>query len=58
VGLCVQTGELRSDLDVPALAYELHALALKFHLEQRLLRSPKAIERAHAAFERLLAASA
>lgn len=55
IRLCVETGELRADTDVAALAYELHGIALKFHLEHRLLRSPKALDRANLAFDRLLA---
>lgn len=55
--LCVQTAEFRPDLDVQGFAFELHGIALKFHLEHRLLRSPKAVDRAHAAFERLIAAA-
>jgi AcrR family transcriptional regulator len=54
VRLCIETGELRADTDPAAIAYELHGIALKFHLEQRLLRSPKAFERTNHAFERLL----
>jgi AcrR family transcriptional regulator len=54
VRLCVDTGDFRSDLDVKALAYDLHAVAMKFHLDVRLLRSPIAAERARSAFDRLL----
>lgn len=52
--LCVDVGDFRADLDVPAFAYDLHGIALKYHLERRLLRTPKADERVRAAFERLL----
>jgi AcrR family transcriptional regulator len=55
VGLCIETGELEVGTDPAGVAYELHGIALKFHLEHRLLRSPTAIERANAAFDRLLA---
>jgi hypothetical protein len=57
VSLCVETRELAPDTDAAGIAFELHGIALKFHLEHRLLRSPKAIERAHAALERLLTAA-
>lgn len=50
-----QLGELRRDLDPEQLAYEIHGVGLVCHETARLLRDPRAVERARAAFERLLA---
>jgi AcrR family transcriptional regulator len=55
VASAVEHGEFRADLDVELLAYELHSIALKYHLEARLLRSKKALALARRAFQRLLA---
>jgi AcrR family transcriptional regulator len=55
VASAVEQGEFRADLDVELLAYELHSIALKYHLETRLLRSKKALVLARRAFQRLLA---
>jgi AcrR family transcriptional regulator len=50
-----RAGFLRPDRDPDQLAFELHAIGLACHETARLLRDPRALERAHAAFERLLA---
>lgn len=55
VASAVEQGDFRADLDVELLAYELHSIALKYHLEARLLRSKKALALARRAFQRLLA---
>lgn len=48
-------GELRRDLDPEQLAFEIQGIGLACHETARLLRDPRALERARAAFERLLA---
>ncbi|MCA9607069.1 MAG: TetR/AcrR family transcriptional regulator [Myxococcales bacterium] len=55
--IAIDEGHFRADLDVEQWAYELWGLALGYHWYSRLLRDPKALERAQAAFERLLASS-
>lgn len=55
--LAVSEGQWRSDLDLEQFVGEMHGIALKFHLDCRLLRHPQASERAHLAFERLLSAA-
>jgi AcrR family transcriptional regulator len=54
VRLCVEAGQLPADLDTSAFAYDMHGVAMKFHLDLRLMRSPVALERARSAFDRLL----
>jgi AcrR family transcriptional regulator len=54
VRLCVEVGHFRPEVDVAALAYDLQGVALKYHLDLRLLRAPEAHERALGAFDRLL----
>jgi AcrR family transcriptional regulator len=49
------SGELRRDLDPHQLAFEIQGIGLTGHETARLLRDPRAVERARAAFERLLA---
>lgn len=56
--IAVTEGHFRADLDVEQWAYELWGLALGYHWYSRLLRDPKALERAQRAFERLLDSSA
>jgi AcrR family transcriptional regulator len=51
----VQQGAFRADLDTELFAFELHSILTKYHLEQRLLRSKKAVTLARRSFERLLA---
>jgi AcrR family transcriptional regulator len=48
-------GHLRKDLDSAQLAFELHGIGLAWNFQTRLLRDPRARERAMAAFERLVA---
>jgi hypothetical protein len=50
-----QEGHLRADVDEDQVLFEIHGLILALHYEARLLRSPGAIARAQAAFERILA---
>lgn len=47
-------GQLRSDADPAQLAFELYGIMLVAHHATRLLRDPRADERARRAFERLL----
>jgi AcrR family transcriptional regulator len=50
-----ETGDFRRDLDPEQLAFELQGIGLAWHESGRLLRDPRALERARTAFERLLA---
>lgn len=52
--IAVQEGHFRADLDVEQWAYELWGLALGYHWYSRLLRDPKALDRAQRAFHVLL----
>ncbi len=52
--IAVEEGHFRSDLDTAQFAYELHSIALSYHYFQRLLRDPKARDRAATAFEDLI----
>lgn len=52
--LAVQTGELRADVDTQAFASDVHAIAMKYHIDSRLMRLPTALERARNAFRRVL----
>ncbi|HYG62317.1 MAG TPA: TetR/AcrR family transcriptional regulator [Thermoanaerobaculia bacterium] len=55
--LAVEAGHFRPDLDLGQFAFDMDCIALGYHHSQRLLRDPKAGERARFAFERLLAAA-
>jgi len=57
VRLAIDEGHLRSDVDTEQVVSDLHAIALKYHLDQRLLRSARALPRARAAFQRLIDAA-
>ena len=48
---------LAPDTDVEQILFELHGLILSLHHDARFLRSPGALERAHAGFERVVASS-
>jgi AcrR family transcriptional regulator len=48
-------GDLRPDVDPDQLAFEIQGIGLACHETARLLRDPRALDRARAAFERLLA---
>ena len=54
----VEQGQLRRDLDVEQLAFELHAIGLGFNFAFRLLDDAGARRRAERAFEQLLANAA
>jgi len=51
----VSEGHLRADTDVQQLLFELHGLVLALHHDARFLQSPGAVDRARAAFDRLIA---
>jgi len=50
----VELGHLRADVDAAQLVFEMHGLILALHHDARFLRNPGAVERARAAFERLV----
>ncbi|WP_159627772.1 TetR/AcrR family transcriptional regulator [Massilia puerhi] len=50
----VEVQHLRADLDAAQLVFEMHGLILALHHDARFLRNPGAVERARAAFERLV----
>lgn len=47
-------GHFRGDLDPEQLAFEVHAVLLKYHHAARLMRDPKAGQRCRTAFERVM----
>jgi len=52
--LAVEVGHFRRDLDVEQFAFEFLAIYLAFHHAQRLLRDPRAEQRARRAYMRLV----
>ena len=52
--LAVEVGHFRRDLDVDQFAFEVHGIYLAFHDAYRLLRDPKAEQRARRAWARLV----
>ena len=52
--ICVEEGHFRRDLDVEQLAFEVLAIYLAFHHAHRLLRDPRADQRARRSCARLL----
>ena len=52
--LSVEVGHFRRDLDVEQFAFEFLAIYLAFHHAQRLLRDPRAEQRARRAYMRLV----
>ena len=53
---CVSEGHFRADTDPEQVAHDLYGIALAYHHAARLMRDPRAEERASRAFEALLAA--
>jgi len=51
----IEAGHFRRDVDPDQLAFELEGIGLAWHHTSHLLRDPKADERAHRAFEALVA---
>lgn len=54
VEIAIAEGQLRPDVDVEQLAYELHGLLLAYHYDARLLRDERADARARKAFDGLV----
>ena len=50
----VREGHLRADTDVQQMLFEIHGLILALHHDARFLRTPGAIDRARAGFDRIL----
>lgn len=57
VRTCVSEGHFRADTDPEQVAHDLYGIALAYHHAARLMRDPRAEERANRAFEALLAAN-
>jgi AcrR family transcriptional regulator len=53
--LAIDAGHFRQDLDPEQFAFDFYAITLGYHDHNRLLRDPKAEERARNSFERLIA---
>lgn len=53
--ISMETGHFRADMDPEQFAFDIDCIALGYHHAHRLLRDSRAVERARAAFERLLA---
>jgi AcrR family transcriptional regulator len=54
VEMAVETGELRNDIDLDQLVFELGSITAGYHHFGRLLRDPSAATRARQSFEALL----
>lgn len=54
----VEQGHLPPDTDAQQMLFEIHGLVLALHHDARFLRTPGAVDRARAGFERILARSA
>lgn len=54
IELAVEEGQLRADTDSTQMLFELHGLILALHHDARFLRTPGALDRARAGFERAL----
>lgn len=50
----VAEGDFAADTDVEQFAYDVHGVTLAYHHHSRLMRDPRAAERAESAFESLL----
>jgi AcrR family transcriptional regulator len=55
IRLAIDEGHLRADTDPHQMLFEIHGLILSLHHDARFLRLPGALDRAHLAFERVLA---
>ena len=55
--LGVTEGDFRKDLDTEQFAHDVHGVMLAYHHAARLLRDPRADDRATRAFEALVAAA-
>ena len=54
IALAVHEGQLRPETDPDQMLFELHGLILALHHDARFLRSPGALDRVRAGFERTL----
>jgi AcrR family transcriptional regulator len=54
IHIAVDEGHLRADTDPAQMLFEVHGLILALHHDARFLRNPGAVERARAAFQRVL----
>ncbi len=54
IAMAVQEGQLRPETDPDQMLFELHGLILALHHDARFLRSPGALDRVRAGFERTL----
>lgn len=57
VQLAIDEGHLRADVDPEQFTFEMYGIVLVWHQTTRLQRDHRALERAHRAFESLLAAN-
>jgi AcrR family transcriptional regulator len=55
IGIAVEVGDLRPDTDPAQMLFEIHGLILALHHDARFLRNPGVLDRARAAFDRVLA---
>ena len=55
IRLAVEEGHLRAGTEPAQVLFDVHGLVLALHHDARFLRSPGAVERVRAAFERVLA---
>jgi AcrR family transcriptional regulator len=55
IRMAVDAGHLKVDCDPHQMLFEVHGLILALHHDARFLRNPNAVERAQAAFARILA---
>ena len=51
----IDEGHLRAGTDPKQLVFEMYGLVLALHHDARFIRSPGAVGRAHAGFQRLIA---
>jgi hypothetical protein len=55
IRLAIDEGHLQPDTDAHQMLFEIHGLILSLHHDARFLRLPGALDRAHVAFDRMLA---
>ena len=55
IRLAIDEGHLRPETDPHQMLFEIHGLILSLHHDARFLKLPGALDRAHLAFERMLA---
>ena len=52
--IAIEAGHFRTDLDPEQFAFDFYSITLGYHDHNRLLRDPRAKDRARSAFERLI----